>query len=115
MPTLEQIEAFRKDGFFIARNLFDAEEIDLLQKIGKADFELAASRRVAKDASGKSSNLTLWNELSEDIYSAFVRCPRIVEAMEAALGDEVYHYHHKMMQKEPFVGVTDSPVCSLKR
>ena len=42
--------------------------------------------------------------LSEDIYSAFVRCSRIVDPIEQILGGEVYHYHHKMMLKEPFVG-----------
>jgi ectoine hydroxylase-related dioxygenase (phytanoyl-CoA dioxygenase family) len=29
---------------------------------------------------------------------------RIVEPLEQILGGEVYHYHHKMMLKEPFVG-----------
>jgi ectoine hydroxylase-related dioxygenase (phytanoyl-CoA dioxygenase family) len=46
----------------------------------------------------------LRNELYDDIYSAFVRCSRIVGTMETLLTDEVYHFHHKMMLKEPLVG-----------
>jgi ectoine hydroxylase-related dioxygenase (phytanoyl-CoA dioxygenase family) len=34
----------------------------------------------------------------------FSRSPRIVDTMETLLGGEVYHYHTKMMLKEPFVG-----------
>jgi ectoine hydroxylase len=48
--------------------------------------------------------LALANDLRDDIYSALVRCRRIVDAMELLLGGEVYHYHHKMILKEPYVG-----------
>ena len=44
------------------------------------------------------------NELHDDIYGAIVRSRRIVETMEQLLGGEVYHYHHKMILKEPFTG-----------
>jgi len=40
----------------------------------------------------------------DDIYSFIGRGRRIVDAMEQLLGDEVYHYHSKMMLKEPKVG-----------
>ena len=54
--------------------------------------------------SAGTSKLWLTDVLEDDIYSAFVRCRRIVEPLEQLLGGEVYHYHHKMMLKEPFVG-----------
>ena len=37
-------------------------------------------------------------------YTAVVRSQRIVQAMQILLGDEVYHYHHKMMIKQPRIG-----------
>ena len=48
--------------------------------------------------------LSVHNDLDDDIYAAFVRCRRIVDTMELLLGGEVYHYHHKMILKEPHVG-----------
>jgi ectoine hydroxylase-related dioxygenase (phytanoyl-CoA dioxygenase family) len=57
-----------------------------------------------RDAHAGTSRLWLTDALEDDIYSAFVRCLRIVEPLEQILGGEVYHYHHKMMLKEPFVG-----------
>lgn len=48
--------------------------------------------------------MTLRNELHDDLYSACVRSERMAGTMEILLGGEVYHYHHKMNMKEPFVG-----------
>lgn len=99
-----QLANYHEDGFLIVERLFDAEEIALLRNIARADQELdrqAASRR---DGQGGVIRLSLRNELADDIYSAFVRCRRIAGTMERLLGGEVYHYHHKMILKEPRVG-----------
>jgi hypothetical protein len=48
--------------------------------------------------------LVVENELHDDVYGAIVRSRRIVDTMEALLEGEVYHYHHKMILKEPHVG-----------
>ena len=53
---------------------------------------------------GKSSRLLLRNDLPDDIYSAFVRSERMVQSVEALLDGEAYHFHHKLMLKEPEVG-----------
>lgn len=99
-----QLAQYENDGFLIVERLFDAEAINLLRDIARADQELdrqAASRR---DGHGGVIRLSLRNELGDDIYSAFARCRRIVSTMERLLGGEVYHYHHKMIFKEPRVG-----------
>jgi ectoine hydroxylase-related dioxygenase (phytanoyl-CoA dioxygenase family) len=99
-----QRDRFDSDGFLLVERLFDAEEIDLLSQIARADQALqdqAASRR---DGAGGTIRLSVGNTLGTDIYAAFVRCPRIVDTMEQLLGDEVYHYHHKMIFKEPRTG-----------
>lgn len=99
----ERLRRFQENGYFLAERLFSAEEMDLLRKIARADhqFEQAGSRR---DGQGGSIKLSVHNELGNDIYSAFVRCRRIVDTMELLLGGEVYHYHHKMILKEPRTG-----------
>ena len=40
MLTPEQINAYHRDGYLIVRALFDAEEIDLLQRTAVADRQL---------------------------------------------------------------------------
>src|ERR1043165_5467845 len=92
----EQISAFEQDGYLLVPRMFDEEEMNLLITIAKSDRDMdkAAARR---DAQGGVSRLRLRNELYDDIYSAFVRCSRIVGTMETLLTDEVYHFHHKMM------------------
>jgi ectoine hydroxylase len=95
---------FDEDGYLLVRSLFDSEEMDLLREIGRADEELAKRIAERRDAQGGVTTLSLSNDLGENIYSAFVRCHRIVDPMEQLLGDEVYHYHHKMNMKAPYVG-----------
>jgi hypothetical protein len=100
----EQVRHFRYDGFFIADRLLDADEIGLLGNVARADHALAAQAASRKDGQGGAIRLAVENELHDDVYGAIVRCRRIVDAMERLLDGEVYHYHHKMILKEPFTG-----------
>ncbi|NUP98259.1 MAG: phytanoyl-CoA dioxygenase family protein [Armatimonadetes bacterium] len=84
--------------------LFDAEEMELLLNVGRADDQRMKQVTGRLDAQGGVSKLWLTHDLDEGIYSAFVRSESVVNTMEALLGGEVYHYHHKMMVKEPYVG-----------
>jgi ectoine hydroxylase len=103
--TQEQIAAFDDDGFFVVEGLLDETETELLGKIARADQALITAAASRADGEGGSVQLTVENELGEsDIYSAIVRSRRIVDTMELLLCDEVYHYHHKMILKEPRVG-----------
>ena len=68
-------------------------------------FRSAAEAYARRDATGGESKLAVRNDLDDDSpYTAIVRSSRVVKTMETLLGDEVYHYHHKMMLKEPRVG-----------
>jgi len=100
----EQYRQFWADGFLIVRELFTAEEMALMIKIAKADQAMAKEANGRKDAEGGISRLRLRNELYDDIYSAVVQCRRVADAAEQLMDDEVYHFHHKMMLKEPRVG-----------
>jgi ectoine hydroxylase len=103
--TADVIARFQADGFVIVPNLLDAGEIELLRNIAKADQELTRDAGSRADGEGGAVKLVVRNELPEDtIYGALVRSARIVTAMEQLLGDEVYHYHHKMILKEARIG-----------
>ena len=102
--TDADLDRFLQDGYLIVEGLFDGEEAELLENISHADRALASEARDRSDVGGATSRLALRNTLSEHIFSAVVRCERVRVTMERLLGDEVYHYHHKMMMKEPLGG-----------
>lgn len=103
--TKDDAAAFARDGFFVVEQLLDEAEVDLLRNIARADRELAASRSSRADGEGGAVELVVSNDLPADsIYAAIVRSRRIADTMSALLNDEVYHWHHKMICKEPRIG-----------
>jgi len=101
----DQIAAFHRDGYLIVEELLDSTETELLRTIARRDHALAQARTSRADGEGGSVDLVVENELPDDsIYTAIVQAEPLVSAMEVLLGDEVYHYHHKMILKEPRIG-----------
>lgn len=96
--------AFDEEGYVFVREAFDADEMAALLRVAKEDAALAADAYARKDATGGESRLALRNDLDDSVYSAIARGERTAGVMERLLGDEVYHYHHKMMLKESRVG-----------
>ncbi len=99
-----QLDHYRREGYVLIRHLFDQEEMQILLRYAKADPALQQSAYARRDRQGNETKLALWNYAGDDLYSMFSRSPRIVGAMEQLLDGEVYHYHTKMMLKEPLVG-----------
>ena len=97
-------QQFNTDGYILVPQLFSAEEMDLLNRYARADQQVAARATSRADAQGGTTTLSLSNDLEDNLYSAVVRSRRVAENMSRLLGDEVYHYHHKMMLKEPLIG-----------
>src|SRR3954452_4395853 len=91
-------------GFHVARGLFDRDEIDLLHRAAKEDHELDRRSFGRADGEGGTVRLSLWNHPGDGIYGMFARCERMVRSCERLLGGEVYHYHSKMIMKDPKVG-----------
>jgi len=102
--TSTEVAQYHTDGYVLVPQLFDAEEMQKLLAFAKHDQALLAGATGRKDATGQITKLTLWNQAGDDLYGMFSRSPRIVDRMEQVLGGEVYHYHTKMMLKEPRVG-----------
>lgn len=95
---------FDRAGYVLVRNLFAEDEIDRLSRYARADSEVASKATSRADAQGGTTTLSLSNDLADNLYAAVVRSRRVAQNMAALLGDEVYHYHHKMMLKQPIVG-----------
>lgn len=102
--TEDQRRAFDRDGYFVARQLLLSEEVQLLSQVARGDRELQRRSVSRGDGEGGAIKLVVSNDLADDLYGSIVRSRRIVETMQALLGDEVYHYHHKLILKEPRVG-----------
>ncbi len=106
MPALstDQLNAYHRDGFVIARQLYDREEIDLLRRAAKADRDIDQRAFDRDDGEGGTIRLSVWNQPGDNIYGMFARGRRIVDSMEALLEGEVYHYHSKMILKDTHTG-----------
>jgi hypothetical protein len=102
--TQEQAAQFLRDGFVVAKAFFDDEEMGIIKAFAKADRETQDKAVLRKDAHGGAAKLALWNEAGDDIYGIVSRTEKLVDATEQLLGEEVYHWHHKMSMKEPFTG-----------
>lgn len=102
--SAEQLAAYQKDGYIVVNQMLEADEISLLRDISKADRVLQQEAASRADGEGGAVKVTVRNEVEDNIYGAIVRSTSLVNAMENLLGGEVYHYHHKMVLKEPKVG-----------
>jgi len=99
-----QVETYRRDGYVLAKNLFDSEEIELLSRTAKEDHELDRHAYGRDDGEGGKTRLSVWNHPGDNIYGMFARCRRMVDSVEKLLEGEVYHYHSKMILKDARVG-----------
>ena len=104
MLDTTQIDYFNEQGYVIVPGLLSGEETRLLSEISRLDGALASKMSLRKDAQGGTAQLALTNTLSDTIYSAIVQAEKMARPMEAMLGGEVYHYHHKVSAKKPFEG-----------
>lgn len=97
-------EKFNEDGFLLIPSFFNKEEVDLLYRMAKSDTIMAKKSHNLEDKEGLQTKLSLWYSLDDSIYSMVARSERLVSGAELLLGNEVGHYHSKLMQKEPKVG-----------
>ena len=106
MNTLsrKQVSGFQEYGYIILRNLFDAEETNILREAAHTDDSFKQHVHDIEDEEGVQAQLVLWNEAGNNLWGTVARSERIVNSMEQLLNDEVYHYHSKMSIKQPNIG-----------
>ena len=97
---------FNNDGYIIKKNLFSEDEINKLKKFIESSSDKKNDARETRSSTGKLS-ITLWDHPSDDLFGKFSTNERIVKPMEEYLGDEVYHYHSKIIWKKPGDGGFD--------
>ena len=102
--TETQVADYHRDGYVIVRGHFTPEEMTGLLAYARGDTGLQMASGTMRDAAGRASRLTLWSEPGTDLYGVISRCRRVAGAASQLLGEEAYHWHSKMMLKEPRVG-----------
>jgi hypothetical protein len=111
--TRQEVDHYHRDGFVIRRGLFAPEEAAALLRMASSDAVVTERAHGRVDASGFISKLSLWNYCGVNIYGAAARAARLIDNAETLLsgsshggdvGEEAYHYHTKVMIKEPHVG-----------
>ena len=102
--TAEQRQQFDRDGYFLVRSLFDAEETRLMREAMETDPTVRANFYNRADAEGAVTRMVTWNQPGDGVYGLAARSEKIVDTMEDLLGGEVYHYHSKLTAKEPREG-----------
>lgn len=101
--TDSELEQFNRDGFIIIPNLFTTEEVTALGDHAREDRKVQDAGTMP-DSDGGESKIWITQNLEEDLYGSFSHCERIVNRLGQVFDDEVVHYHHKMMLKEPKIG-----------
>jgi ectoine hydroxylase-related dioxygenase (phytanoyl-CoA dioxygenase family) len=100
----QQRTQFEETGYLRWNSLFSDREMELLHRIARRDRVIEEAATTRSDASGASTVLAVQDQLGDDMCSAIARSARVVETAAQLIGEEVYHYHHKLMLKEPRVG-----------
>jgi len=100
----QEVAQFHRDGVLLIKNFFSKEEIDLILNTAKDDKVLFSKSYGRKDGSGGISKMCVWNHPPDNLYGKVCSSKRVVDASEKLLGEEVYHYHSKIMLKEAKIG-----------
>lgn len=95
---------FLESGYIMVRNLLDNEELEKIKTSLEYNTELHGNSFGVADRNGRTSKLVIWKHPGNDATGMLGRCEKVVGTCEKLLGGEVYHYHTKLMMKEPFTG-----------
>jgi hypothetical protein len=104
MITLEQAITFDRDGCLEVEALFSPAEVAALVDAVEQERRIEAHAFELKDTMGRASRLSLWSDIDDDLFGRVTASPRIVNGVRALLREDVYHWHSKVMLKEPRQG-----------
>lgn len=97
--TNQMVNDYHENGYLIIRNMFDKEEIDNIEKCvtGKTFM------RNHYELEEKDNKIVrvVWRHPGDDVTGMAARSEKIVNTCEKLLGGEVYHYHSKLILKDP--------------
>jgi ectoine hydroxylase-related dioxygenase (phytanoyl-CoA dioxygenase family) len=102
----KHIRDYDRDGYFVAKNFCNKEEIQHLYHAAISETELQKNALDLNDREGKKTKLSLWFTPGNNAFGYLTRTARMINSVRKLMDGEggVCHFHSKLMQKEPRVG-----------
>nr|XP_054769416.1 L-proline trans-4-hydroxylase-like [Lytechinus pictus] len=100
----EVLKAYNDRGYFIVRSLLSGAELTKLQKALDHDEGITKHGYAISDGHGRNTKIVIWSHPGNDITGMIARSQKVAGTSEKLLGGESYHYHTKMIMKEPRTG-----------
>jgi len=98
--TPDQIVAYHRDGYLHIPGFMDADEIAPIQQAIEDDPSIGGRLATIHDGSEKTQHDYLgWVRHGDDWLGTCTRLERIVEGAATLIGEPVYHFHSKIVQK----------------
>ncbi|XP_053641650.2 L-proline trans-4-hydroxylase isoform X1 [Cherax quadricarinatus] len=98
-------EAYDSNGYILVRNMLTKAEVEKVKRAVDDDQGIQARAYSRDDGKSRRSRVSLWNHPGDDITGRLARMQRVAGTMEQLMGgDEVYHYHSKLMMKDAHTG-----------
>jgi hypothetical protein len=100
----KQNSKIRRRWLCVVPGLLNPEETKILVQAAHGDPLVQKSAIELADAQGGRIRLSGCSHAGDGTMGIVALTRRVVDRMESFLGGEVYHYHSKMILKEPHVG-----------
>ncbi|KAL5247091.1 hypothetical protein ACHWQZ_G019079 [Mnemiopsis leidyi] len=98
------LEDFNSLGYILLRNFLCPAEVAKALRVFEETDIIEKHGFGIPDASGRMPRMVLWNTPGDDVTGMICRCDKVVATSAQLLGGEVYHYHSKLVMKEPRIG-----------
>eukprot|EP01084_Bolivina_argentea_P184246 317810_1 len=103
--TLQQYADWTKNGYIIVKELFDKDEMSILDETIKCDKILHKNEFTVADSDGRAASMAIWDYLSNDTYGNFMGSQRMYRIMSGLSNNApMQHYHTKLMLKHAKTG-----------
>ena len=98
--TPDDIARYHRDGYLLLPGFFSDAELAPLRRAIDEDPGIGGRLATIHDGSERTQHDYLgWVRHGDDWLGTATRLARIVEGAEALIGEPVYHYHSKIVQK----------------
>ncbi|XP_042208028.1 LOW QUALITY PROTEIN: L-proline trans-4-hydroxylase-like [Homarus americanus] len=100
-------EAYNKNGYILVRQMLNRKEIEKVKAALENPDGVQRFAYTREDGKKRTNKIVLWNHPGHDITGVLAKTQRVAGTMEQLMGgDEVYHYHAKLIMKEAKTGGT---------
>lgn len=97
----EQVNQYHQNGFLQIPHFFDCNEIEPLQIAIKEDPSFRGQQTIRYDVQNRIYKMAIWTDLENSLLGVIPRLARIVDGATILIGKECYHWHSKIVTKEP--------------